>query len=101
MSNVMDELFTTILDRQANPKPGSYTVELLSAGEDKILKKIGEEAMEVILAAKGQWNERLISEVADLFYHLLVLLAARGLTPADVEAELARRRSGRPARAQD
>jgi len=88
---VLDNLFVTILDRQANPRPGSYTAKLLDAGEDEILKKVGEEAMEVILAAKGQGNERLVSEIADLFYHLLVLLAARGLTLADVEQELRRR----------
>lgn len=92
MSEVLDTLFATILDRQANPCPGSYTAKLLSAGEDEILKKVGEEAMEVILAAKGQGNERLVSEIADLFYHLLVLLAAKGLTPADVETELVERR---------
>ena len=91
-SNVLDTLYATILDRQANPRPGSYTARLLEAGEDKILRKVGEEAMEVILAAKGQGDTRVVSEVADLFYHLLVLLAARGLTLADVEAELVRRR---------
>ena len=89
---VLHTLFATILDRQANPGPGSYTARLLAAGEDEILKKIGEEAMEVILAAKGQGDDRLVAEVADLFYHLLVLLAARGLTLADVEDELVRRR---------
>jgi phosphoribosyl-ATP pyrophosphohydrolase len=92
MSAVLNELFETILDRQTNPSPGSYTAKLLAAGEDEILKKVGEEAMEVILAAKGQGDERVISEVADLFYHLLVLLAAHGLTLADIEAELVRRR---------
>jgi phosphoribosyl-ATP pyrophosphohydrolase/phosphoribosyl-AMP cyclohydrolase len=91
-SNVLDTLFATILDRQANPRPGSYTARLLEAGEDQILKKVGEEAMEVVLAAKGQGDARVVSEVADLLYHLLVLLAARGLTLADVEAELVRRR---------
>jgi phosphoribosyl-ATP pyrophosphohydrolase len=92
MSEVLQSLFTTILDRQANPRPGSYTARLLDAGEDEILKKVGEEATEVILAAKGQGDGRLVAEVADLFYHLLVLLAVRGLTLAEVEAELARRR---------
>ncbi|MBM4430701.1 MAG: phosphoribosyl-ATP diphosphatase [Chloroflexi bacterium] len=100
MDAVLDELFLTILERQANPRPGSYTAQLLAAGEDEILKKVGEEAMEVILAAKGQgtkgplWGgkERLVGEVADLLYHLLVLLAAQGLTPADVKAELVQRR---------
>jgi phosphoribosyl-ATP pyrophosphohydrolase len=92
MSDVLDTLFATVLDRQANPRPGSYTAQLLRAGQDQVLKKVGEEAMEVILAAKGQGNDRVISEVADLFYHVLVLLAARGLTLADVENELVRRR---------
>ena len=92
MSDVLDTLFATVLDRQANPRPGSYTAQLLRAGQDQVLKKVGEEAMEVILAAKGQGNDRVISEVADLFYHVLVLLAARGLTLADVEDELVRRR---------
>ncbi len=93
MHTILGELFAVILDRQANRPPGSYTVKLLDAGEDKVLKKVGEEAMEVILAAKGQGNDRLVSEVADLFYHLLVLLAARGLSLSDIEAELAQRRT--------
>lgn len=89
---ILGELFAVVLDRKENPRPGSYTAHLFGAGEDEILKKVGEEAVEVILAAKGQGNERLVAEIADLLYHLLVLLAARGLTLADVEAELARRR---------
>jgi len=92
MSDVLDTLFATILERQAHPRPGSYTAHLLTAGEDEMLKKVGEEAMEVILAGKAQGDERLVSEVADLFYHLLVLLASRGLTLADVEEELEQRR---------
>jgi len=92
MSDVLAELFATIQDRRANPRPGSYTATLFSAGEDEILKKVGEEAMEVILAGKGQGNERLVSEIADLTYHVLVLLAMRGLTPEDIGQELARRR---------
>jgi phosphoribosyl-ATP pyrophosphohydrolase/phosphoribosyl-AMP cyclohydrolase len=89
---VLHSLFATILERQASRTPGSYTARLLDSGEDEILKKVGEEAMEVILAAKGQGDERLTAEVADLLYHLLVLLAARGLDLGDVEAELVRRR---------
>ncbi len=92
MGAILDELFATILERQAHPRPESYTARLLAAGQDEVLKKVGEEAMEVILAAKGQGREGLTEEVADLFYHLLVLLAAHGLTLADIEAELARRR---------
>ena len=87
----LDELFEIVLARQANPSTGSYTARLLAAGEDEIMKKVGEEAIEVILAAKGQGDERLISEIADLYYHSLVLLAARGLTLGAVEAELGAR----------
>ena len=64
---------------------------MFAAGADEIVKKVGEEAIEVVLAAKGQGDERLVSELADLLYHALVLLAARGLTLAQVEAELQRR----------
>ncbi len=91
MSDILSHVFATITDRQAHPKPGSYTNQLFSAGEDEIVKKIGEEAVEVILAAKGQGDDRVISELADLTYHCLVLLAQRGLTPGDVAAELERR----------
>jgi len=91
VSDILSHVFATITDRQAHPRPGSYTNQLLSAGEDEIVKKIGEEAVEVILAAKGQGDERVISELADLIYHCLVLLAQRGLTPGDVAAELERR----------
>jgi len=87
----IETLFSTIRERQAHPQPGSYTAQLIAAGEDEILKKVGEEAMEVILAAKGQGNARLVCEVADLLYHILVLLATRNLSPADVADELARR----------
>ena len=90
----LEELFGIVLDRQASPPPGSYTARLLAAGEDEIMKKLGEEAIEVILAAKGQGDERLISEMADLYYHSLVLLAARGLTLSAVEAELDARHVG-------
>jgi phosphoribosyl-ATP pyrophosphohydrolase len=91
-SGILDDLFAVILDRQANRPPGSYTAKLLDAGEDEILKKVGEEAMEVVLAAKGESDQRLISEIADLTYHLLVLLAGRQLSLADVQTELAKRR---------
>lgn len=87
-------LEATIRDRLANPRPGSYTQQLVQAGEDEIVKKVGEEAVEVVLAVKGQGDARVISEVADLFYHTLVLLASRGLSLADVEAELERRHRG-------
>jgi phosphoribosyl-ATP pyrophosphohydrolase len=87
----VNQLFQIITDRKENPKTGSYTTSLFAAGEDEILKKVGEEAMEVILAAKGQGNQRLIEEVADLTYHALVLLAYKGLSPEDIRDELERR----------
>lgn len=94
---MLNELSALIAARKENPQPGSYTNELLAAGETRILKKINEEATEVILAAKAEGNQRLVEEVADLFYHTLVLLAARGLTLADVEDELRRRHTSRKA----
>jgi phosphoribosyl-ATP pyrophosphohydrolase len=92
MTSTLEALFTTIQERQASRPAGSYTARLFELGEDEIIKKVGEEAVELILAAKGQTDERVIAEAADLLYHLLVLLAARGVTLADVEAELERRR---------
>ena len=88
---MLNELFNIILDRKNKPKPGSYTNKLLSANVDVVLQKVGEESVEVILAAKGQGNQRLVEEVSDLFYHTLVLLAHQGLSLADVETELVRR----------
>ena len=85
------ELFAIIQDRKANPKPGSYTNSLFEMGEDKILKKVGEEAMEVIRAAKAQGKQRIIEEVSDLFYHTLVLLASKDVTLDEIETELRKR----------
>lgn len=88
---ILSRLEAVIHERQAHPRPGSYTCRLLEAGLPTLLKKVGEEAIEVIVAAQNETDERMISELADLVYHTLVLLAARGLSWADVEAELARR----------
>lgn len=93
MTDTLDSVFQTIQDRRANPKPGSYTNQLFDAGIDEITKKVGEEAIEVIIAAQHQGRERLISELADLSYHCLVLIAQMELTPEDVAAELRRRHS--------
>ncbi|MCP8968656.1 phosphoribosyl-ATP diphosphatase [Ectobacillus ponti] len=90
--NVLQELFADILERKQNPSAESYTNYLFTKGEDKILKKIGEETTEVVIAAKNNDKDELIYEVADLAYHCLVLLAEKGLTVADVEKELERRR---------
>lgn len=91
MSDYLEQLWQTIELRKQTMPAGSYTARLLTQGENEILKKLGEETVEVIVAAKGESNERLVYEMADLIYHALVLLAARGLTWQDVEAELARR----------
>ena len=88
---MLNQLFEIIEDRKANPTAKSYTASLFAAGEDRILQKVGEEAVEVIIAAKGQGKERIVEEVSDLFYHTLVLLAAKGLSLSDVEDELRRR----------
>ena len=92
MSDEIYELFKTLQDRKIHPQIGSYTNELLVAGEDEIVKKIGEEAIELILAAKGQGDQRLVEETADLLYHVLVLLVSRDLTWDDILSELAARR---------
>ncbi len=84
-------LEAVIRDRKENPRPDSYTCKLFNDGLPRILKKVGEEAVEVIIAAQSETAERLVSELADLFYHALVLLTARGLSWADVEVQLARR----------
>ena len=87
----MQQLWATIQARKADLPEDSYTAFLFRSGENEILKKIGEESIEVIIAAKGEGDDRVIYESADLIYHLLVLLAARGLTWEQIEAELARR----------
>ncbi len=84
-------LFDVIEDRKKNPSERSYTTSLFNEGLPKIAQKVGEEGTEVVVAALAQDDQRLIEEVADLTYHTLVLLSARGLTPADVVAELEKR----------
>jgi len=91
-ATILHELFAVIEARRDAPQADSYTSELLAAGDDRILKKVGEEALEVILAAKGESDQRLAEEMADLLYHALVVLAARGVTLQQVEEELRRRR---------
>jgi phosphoribosyl-ATP pyrophosphohydrolase len=91
VSDTIETLSATIRDRLAHPREGSYTCRLLAAGRLEILKKVGEEAVEVALAGAMQDDERVLYESADLVYHLLVMLAERGLRWEDVEAELRRR----------
>jgi len=92
MSNVLQDLYEIVLDRKTNVEEGSYTCYLFSKGEDKILKKCGEECSEMIIAAKNSDNIELSNEISDLFYHILVLCAEKGLPYSDVEAVLEQRR---------
>ncbi len=89
---IIDELFAVIEDRKANPKEGSYTNYLFEKGIDKILKKVGEESAEVIIAAKNGAPDEILLESADLLYHLFVMLSERGLTPNEVFKVLEKRR---------
>ncbi len=89
---VIDELYGVIEDRKLNPKEGSYTNYLFAKGIDKILKKVGEESAEVIIAAKNASPDEIRYETADLLYHLLVMLSELGLSPSEVFAELEQRR---------
>ena len=85
MSNVLNELYDVVLKRKENFEEGSYTCYLFSKGQDKILKKCGEECSEMIIAAKNDDNIELSNEIADLFYHVMVLCAEKGLMYSDVE----------------
>jgi phosphoribosyl-ATP pyrophosphohydrolase len=88
----LNDLYQTILDRKTDPKPGSYTNSLFDAGLARIAQKVGEEGTEVVVAALAQDKDRLVAEIADLAYHVLVLLAEKGITPQEVAAELEKRR---------
>lgn len=90
-SHILDALYQVILERKANPAENSYTASLMQKGIDKILKKIGEEATEVVIAAKGGKREEIVCESADLLYHLLVLLGHCDIPAEEVYAELRRR----------
>ncbi len=90
-ARLLERLFATIEARRGADPESSYTAKLLAAGPAKIAGKVGEEATEAAMAAVAETPARLAAESADLLYHLLVLWAAAGVTPADVWAELARR----------
>ncbi len=90
-SDVIDRLAATIASRRGADAATSYVAALFAKGDDAILKKVGEEATETVMAAKDGDKLRIVAEVADLWFHCLVLLARHGLGPDDVRAELARR----------
>lgn len=89
--DMLDQLEQIIAERKANPRPGSYTNRLLEEGRPRIAQKVGEEAVEVIVAALGQSREEQLGELADLFYHTLVLMSDLGISLEDVNTKLAER----------
>lgn len=91
MSDILNRLAQTLEARKHADSQSSYVARLYTQGLDSILKKIGEESTEVIIAAKGDNKEKVVYELADLWFHTLVLLAQQGLHPDDVLNELARR----------
>src|ERR1051326_3995272 len=95
---LLDKLYELIESRERERPEGSYTTYLFNSGLDKILKKVGEESAETIIAAKNEDRVRLTAEVADLVYHLLVLLVARGVSLDQIRADLASRRGASEAR---
>ena len=90
-ATILQEIMATVSDRKAHPKEGSYTNYLFDKGIDKILKKVGEEATEIVIAAKNPDPEELKYEIADFLYHMIVLMVEKGLTWEEISGELAKR----------
>lgn len=90
--DIIEELYCVVMDRKANPEEGSYTNYLMNKGTEKIAKKVGEEAVEVAIAAAKNSKDEVVSEIADLMYHTLVLMGNMNITLEDVERELRNRR---------
>ena len=88
---MLDTLFAIVLERKNTRPEGSYTTSLFESGIDRIAQKVGEEGVEVVIAAKNDNDKLLVGEISDLLNHLTVLMAERNITPADVAAELERR----------
>lgn len=88
---VFEDVFNVIKDRKIHPKEGSYTNYLFDKGIDKILKKVGEEATEIVIAAKNPDNEEVKYEISDFLYHVMVLMAEKGVSWEDITRELSRR----------
>ncbi len=95
MDDMLERLEAIIRDRRGNPVSGSYTNRLFEDGREKIAQKVGEEAVEVLIAALGQSREEQIDELADLFYHTLVLMAELDLSLDDIKQRLRERHQAR------
>ena len=91
MNDTLNNLYDTIISRRENPQEGSYTCYLFDKGLDKILKKVGEECSETIIAAKNGIKEDTVGEISDLIFHLFVMMANEGIAVHDVMAELDKR----------
>ncbi len=91
MDNALEKLYDVVVDRRAHPQEGSYTCYLFDKGLDKILKKVGEESAETIIAAKNSVPSDVVGEISDLLYHLIVMMVERGIPLSDVLEELDRR----------
>jgi len=85
---ILDDLYSIILSRKNNPSEDSYVSSLFAKGKDEILKKIGEEAIEVIIASKAMDRKQITSELADLWFHCMVLMTEDGLSHSDILKEL-------------
>ena len=90
-SQIIDAVYHVVLDRMSAPSEKSYTASLMNKGLDTILKKIGEESTELVIAAKGGCRDEIVYESADLIFHLLVLLGYNKIPPDEIYAELRRR----------
>ncbi len=91
MTDSLQMLYQTVMERKEHHEEGSYTCYLFEKGLDKILKKCGEECSEVIIAAKNGDNKETVMEISDLLYHLMVLMVDQGISVEDVDQELRRR----------
>jgi len=90
-NHILDSIYSVILDRKTNPGESSYTASLIKKGLDAVLKKVGEEATELVIAGKGGSREEIVYETADLLFHTLVLLGYHEIPPEEVYLELRRR----------
>ena len=89
--DILQAIYQVILERKANPAENSYTASLMAKGIDKVLKKVGEEAAELIIAGKAGVREEIVYETADLLFHTLVLLGFHDIEPEEIYGELRRR----------
>ena len=90
-ATVFEQVYKVIMDRKKSSPDDSYVASLMKKGTDSILKKIGEESAEVIIAAKNKNRDEQVHEITDLWFHLLVLMAGQGITLADISEELQKR----------